>query len=212
MSVLSSLKTYYINLSHDKKYPIVFGENAYLSIDQKDLGEATKALIVTNRTIKDLCADFFENLTAHLPLDIEFFVIDDGESYKALETVSSIIDACIAHDMGRKDVVLAVGGGVVGDMAGFAASIYLRGVPLIQMPTSLLAQVDAAIGGKTGVNHAHVKNLIGTFYQPVKTIVDPSLLSSLPKPQMKEGLAEVIKYGVIMDKPLFWYIEQYPLQ
>ena len=209
MSVLSSLKTYYINLSHDKKYPIVFGENAYLSIDQKDLGEATKALIVTNRTIKDLCADFFENLTAHLPLEIEFFVIDDGESTKALETVSSIIDACIAHDMGRKDVVLAVGGGVVGDMAGFAASIYLRGVPLIQMPTSLLAQVDAAIGGKTGVNHAHGKNLIGTFYQPVKTIVDPSLLSSLPKPQMKEGLAEVIKYGVIMDKPLFWYIEQH---
>lgn len=209
MSVISSLKTYYINIAQDKKYPIIFGENAYLSIDQKDLGDATKALIVTNSTIKEACHDFFENLVAHLPLDVTFFVIDDGESHKHLDTVSSILDACIAHDMGRKDVVLAVGGGVVGDMAGFAASIYLRGVSLIQMPTSLLAQVDAAIGGKTGVNHESGKNLVGTFYQPIKTIIDPTLLTSLPKAQMKEGLAEVIKYGIIMDKPLFWYIEQH---
>ncbi len=209
MSVTSALKTYYINIAQDRKYPIIFGENAYLSIDQKDLGDATRALIVTNRSIHEACSEFISNLQDHLSVDVDVFILDDGESFKSLESVSSIIDACIAHDMGRKDALIAVGGGVVGDMVGFAASIYLRGISLIQIPTSLLAQVDAAIGGKTGVNHSEGKNLIGTFYQPVKTIVDPTLLRSLSQDRMKEGLAEVIKYGVIMDKPLFWYIEQH---
>tara|TARA_A100001015_G_scaffold321394_1_gene451899 strand:- start:984 stop:2108 length:1125 start_codon:yes stop_codon:yes gene_type:complete len=209
MSVTSSLKTYYINIAPDKKYPIIFGENAYLSISKKDLGDATKVLIVTNDTIYDTHDEFFATLEQHLDCDVEVFVLDDGESHKSLDSVSEILNACISHDMGRKDVLIAVGGGVVGDLAGFAASIYLRGIPLIQMPTSLLAQVDAAIGGKTGANHPNGKNLIGTFYQPIKTIIDPLLLATLPNDQMKEGLAEIIKYGVIMDKPLFWYIEQH---
>ena len=209
MSVASSCKTYYINLSHDKKYPIVFGENAHLSIDKKDLGEATRALIVTNKTVESACSEGLGKLQDQLDLDVSIFVVDDGETLKSLDTVSLIIDACIDHDLGRKDILIAFGGGVIGDMVGFAASIYLRGIPFIQVPTSLLAQVDAAIGGKTGVNHNEGKNLIGAFYQPIKTIVDPTLLRSLGSDQMKEGLAEIIKYGVIMDKPLFWYIEQH---
>ena len=209
MTVASSLKTYYINIAPDKKFPIIFGENAYLSIDKKDLGDATRGLIVTNQTVYNLLGDFFIKLEDHLTIDIEIFILEDGESHKSLDSVSNILDACIDHDMGRKDVIIAIGGGVVGDMAGFAASIYLRGIGLIQIPTSLLAQVDAAIGGKTGVNHDQGKNLIGTFYQPIKTIIDPLMLTTLSQEHMQEGLAEIIKYGVIMDKPLFWYIEQH---
>ena len=209
MSVASSLKTYYINLSSDKKYPIIFGEQAIQAIDQKDMGDAQRVLIVTNRTVEVACQHVITDLKAQFTQTVDVHVLDDGESLKSLDTVSAIIDACIAHDMGRKDVLIALGGGVVGDMVGFAASIYLRGISFIQIPTSLLAQVDAAIGGKTGVNHSEGKNLIGTFYQPIKTIIDPTLLRSLGMDQMKEGLAEIIKYGVIMDKPLFWYIEQH---
>ena len=209
MSVASSLKTYYINLSSDKKYPIIFGEQAIQAIDQKDMGDAQRVLIVTNRTVEVACQHVITDLKAQFTQTVDVHVLDDGESLKSLDTVSAIIDACIAHDMGRKDVLSALGGGVVGDMVGFAASIYLRGISFIQIPTSLLAQVDAAIGGKTGVNHSEGKNLIGTFYQPIKTIIDPTLLRSLGMDQMKEGLAEIIKYGVIMDKPLFWYIEQH---
>ena len=208
MSVTSSLKTYYINFAQDKKFPIVFGEGAVSSIE-KDYGDATKALLVTNSVVREKCSGLIDQIIEHLPIDVFTHVIDDGEQFKHLDTVSGIVDACIQHGLGRKDLIVSVGGGVTGDMVGFAASVYLRGVNVIQVPTSLLAQVDAAIGGKTGVNHSKGKNLIGTFYQPIKTIIDPSVLSSLSSQGMKEGLAEIIKYGVIKDKPLFWYIEQH---
>ncbi|MGC6366373.1 MAG: 3-dehydroquinate synthase [Candidatus Marinamargulisbacteria bacterium] len=205
----SALKTYYINISSSKKYPIVFGESALSCIDKNDLSGATKAVIVTNQTILDQCAHLINELTAMIDLEIHTIIINDGEAYKSLETVQTIVDECLEFGVGRKDVLFSIGGGVVGDMAGFAASIYLRGISFFQVPTSLLAQVDAAIGGKTGVNHAIGKNLIGTFYQPKKTLIDPRFLATLPEAQMKEGLAEVIKYGVIMDKPLFWYLEEH---
>jgi 3-dehydroquinate synthase len=208
MSAISSLKTYYINISSGKKYPIIFGDNAVSGISANDISMATKALIVTNTTVAHECRAYIDSIKNHVELDIELLQLDDGESTKSMDTVMTIINKCLSHKMGRKDVVFSLGGGVVGDMAGFAASIYLRGIPFFQMPTSLLAQVDAAIGGKTGVNHSFGKNLVGTFYQPVKTFVDPSVLHTLSKEQMKEGLAEIIKYGIIMDKPLFWYIEE----
>ena len=209
MAMTSALKTYYINISSSKKYPIVFGESAITCIDKNDLAGATKGVIVTNQTILNACAHLIDELKARLDLDLHTIVIDDGEEYKSLETVQTIVNECLEFGVGRKDVLFSVGGGVVGDMAGFAASIYLRGISFFQVPTSLLAQVDAAIGGKTGVNHTIGKNLIGTFYQPKKTLIDPRFLITLPKEQMKEGLAEVIKYGVIMDKPLFWYLEEH---
>ena len=204
----ASLKTYFINLTH-KKFPIVFGPQAVGGIQLKSIPNATRALIVTNTTVQQACQACIHAITQQLGLSTEVVVLDDGESFKTLSTVSRIIDACIDHSMSRHDIIIAVGGGVVGDMAGFAAAVYLRGVPFIQVPTSLLGQVDAAIGGKTGVNHAKGKNLIGAFYQPVQTIIDPSLLSTLQPAQMKEGLAEIVKYAVIMDKPLFWYIQQH---
>jgi len=209
MSATSSLKTYYINISSGKKYPIIFGDNAIAGMSSNDISMATKALIVTNTTIAKECEGYIRSVMNAIDLDLDILQLEDGESVKSMDSVMTIVDHCLKHKMGRKDVIFALGGGVVGDMAGFAASIYLRGIPFFQLPTSLLAQVDAAIGGKTGVNHSSGKNLIGTFYQPVKTFIDPTVLASLSKEQMKEGLAEIIKYGVIMDKPLFWYIEEH---
>ena len=209
MVMTRSLKTFYINLSTDKKFPIIFGEGAFSSVNPMDIGDATKAIIVTNSKIREACSELIDSIQSSLDIDVFIYELNDGEQYKQLDTLSEIINVCIQHELGRKDLLIAVGGGVVGDITGFAASVYLRGIPFFQVPTSLLAQVDAAIGGKTGVNHEKGKNLIGSFYQPVKTLIDPSALISLSETQMKEGLAEIIKYGVIADKPLFWYIEQH---
>ena len=208
MSVAHSLKTYFINLS-TKKYPIYFGPKASQGMVLQSMPNASRGLIVTNTTVQEACDDCIKTIGHQLGIRPMVLALEDGESFKTLASVARIIDACIEHQMTRHDIIIAVGGGVVGDMAGFAAASYLRGIPFIQVPTSLLGQVDAAIGGKTGVNHAHGKNLIGAFYQPIQTIIDPTLLESLKPEQMKEGLAEIVKYAVIMDKPLFWYIEQH---
>jgi len=123
--------------------------------------------------------------------------------------LSKILDALVTQRLERQDVVLALGGGVVGDVAGFAASVYLRGVPFVQVPTTLVAQVDSSVGGKTGVNHPIGKNLIGAFYQPRVVVIDPQVLQTLPKREWVAGLAEVIKYGMIADQKFFEYLEQH---
>ena len=209
MSISSSIKSIYINLAQDKKYPISFGKTPFQSLTRNDIGDATKILVITNQTVLNVCKNYLKDVSESLPCDVFFHVMVDGENFKTLDSFSSIIDDCVNYRLGRKDLIIAFGGGVVGDIAGFAAAAYLRGIRFIQYPTSLLAQVDAAIGGKTGVNHSRGKNLIGAFHQPIKTLVDPSLLSTLPPKEMKEGLAEIIKYGIIQDKPLFWYLEQH---
>ena len=135
-------------------------------------------------------------------------LIPDGEEYKTVKSLQTIYDCLIAERFERKSCVLALGGGVVGDMAGFAAATYLRGVPYVQVPTTLLAQVDSSVGGKTGVNHADGKNLIGAFYQPKLVLIDVSVLRTLPRRELVAGLAEVIKYGVIEDANLFTLLEQ----
>ncbi|RAP33939.1 3-dehydroquinate synthase [Candidatus Marinamargulisbacteria bacterium SCGC AG-439-L15] len=135
--------------------------------------------------------------------------VPSGESHKTLDTVFECIGQLIDAKLERKDTIIALGGGVVGDVAGFVASTYLRGINLIQVPTSLLAQVDAAIGGKTGVNHPKGKNLIGTFYQPKLVLIDTDTLDTLPKEELLSGLAEVVKYGMILDSPLFDYMESH---
>ena len=129
--------------------------------------------------------------------------IPDGERHKNLQTVGRVYDALIRAHADRASAIVAVGGGVLGDTAGFAAATYLRGVPVVQVPTTLLAQVDSAIGGKVGVNHAQGKNLIGAFHPPALVVVDPALLSTLPRREFRAGLYEVIKYGVIASRPLF---------
>ena len=134
--------------------------------------------------------------------------ISDGERAKTLRTVSRLIDAMLELGLTRQSTVIALGGGVVGDVAGFAASIYLRGIAVVQVPTTLLAQVDSSVGGKTGVNHAAGKNLIGCFHQPPLVIADPGLLASLPEREYRSGLWEALKYGVIRDRNLFDHFER----
>jgi 3-dehydroquinate synthase len=134
-------------------------------------------------------------------------VLPDGEAHKTLANVSRILDVLVANRFGRDARVIALGGGVVGDMAGFAAACYQRGIDLVQLPTTLLAQVDSSVGGKTGVNHAGGKNLIGSFHQPAAVIVDTDTLATLPARELRAGLAEVIKYALIGDAGFFAWLE-----
>ena len=162
------------------------------------LGAPRRRFIVSNATVWNLHRDAFSGLTAEEPI-----LIPDGERYKQLATVGRIYDALIRSAADRATTIVAVGGGVVGDIAGFAAATYLRGVPVIQVPTTLLAQVDSAIGGKVGVNHPAGKNLIGAYHQPAAVVVDPEILATLPRREFRAGLYEVVKYGVIASRPLF---------
>jgi 3-dehydroquinate synthase len=157
-----------------------------------------RRFIVSNATVWRLHEDAFAGVTAEEPI-----LLPDGERHKNLQTVGRIYDALIRARADRASALVAVGGGVVGDTAGFAAATYLRGVPIIQVPTTLLAQVDSAIGGKVGVNHAQGKNLIGAFHPPALVLVDPTLLGTLPRREFRAGLYEVIKYGVIASAELF---------
>ncbi len=157
-----------------------------------------RRFIVSNPIVWRFHGDAFAGLTSEDPI-----LLPDGERHKNLQTVGRIYDALIRAHADRSSALIAVGGGVVGDTAGFAAATFLRGVPIVQVPTTLLAQVDSAIGGKVGVNHAHGKNLIGAFHPPALVLVDPVLLSTLPRREFRAGLYEVIKYGVIASPDLF---------
>jgi 3-dehydroquinate synthase len=134
---------------------------------------------------------------------VEPILIPDGERFKTLQSVSRIYDALIRANADRASVLIAIGGGVIGDTAGFAAATFLRGIPLVHVPTTLLAQVDSSIGGKVGVNHALGKNLIGAFHQPALVVIDPAMLRTLPRREFRSGLYEVVKYGMIASRPLF---------
>jgi 3-dehydroquinate synthase len=157
-----------------------------------------RRFVVSSPPIWRLHSATFEGLTAEPPI-----LIPDGERHKRVSTVGRIYDALVQAGADRATTIVAIGGGVVGDVAGFAAATFLRGVPVVQVPTTLLAQVDSAIGGKVGVNHALGKNLIGAFHQPLAVVIDPELLATLPRRELRAGLYEVVKYGVIASRPLF---------
>jgi 3-dehydroquinate synthase len=157
-----------------------------------------RRFIVSNATVWRLHEDTFSGLTAEDPI-----LLPDGERHKNLQTVGRIYDALIRARADRATAIIAIGGGVLGDTAGFAAATFLRGVPVVQVPTTLLAQVDSAIGGKVGVNHAQGKNLIGAFHPPALVVVDPTILATLPRREFRAGLYEVVKYGVIASPTLF---------
>ncbi len=166
-----------------------------------------RVAIVTNEVVGPLyLAPVAEAFAAHDPLVI---TLPDGEAQKTLATIDGIVDRLLAARCDRQTTLVALGGGVVGDITGFAASVYQRGVPFVQIPTTLLAQVDSSVGGKTGVNHPRGKNMIGTFYQPVSVIIDPDTLQTLPSRERAAGLAEVIKYGAIGDAAFFDWLEQH---
>lgn len=179
------------------------------------LGEKVKSLfpdskvvmIITNPTVRSLYGRYVQKqleAAGILPLVAE---VPDGEEYKSLSSTERLYDLAYSKDLDRKSPILALGGGVIGDLAGFVAATYLRGVPLIQVPTTLLAQVDSSVGGKVAVNHPQGKNIIGAFYQPAAVIADLSSLKTLNEREIRAGLAEVIKYGVIADSEFFTWLE-----
>ena len=157
-----------------------------------------RRFVVSTAHVWELHGDAVSGVTQEEPI-----ILPDGERYKNVSTVMRIYDALIKAAADRASCIVALGGGVVGDMAGFAAATFLRGVPVVQVPTTLLAQIDAAIGGKTGVNHPLGKNLIGAYHQPLAVVADPLLLATLPRREFRAGLYEAIKYGVIASRPLF---------
>jgi 3-dehydroquinate synthase len=190
----------------DRSYPILIGEGL---LRQSELVRqhvpARNILIVSNTTVAPL---YMESLTAALRAErVVEATLPDGEAHKTLATVSRVLDVLVANRFGRDCTVVALGGGVVGDMAGFAAACYQRGVAYVQVPTTLLAQVDSSVGGKTGVNHPGGKNLIGAFHQPDAVLADTATLATLPVRELRAGLAEVIKYGLICDAPFFDWLE-----
>ena len=171
-----------------------------------------KVLIITDRNVNLLYAEAVANSLRSAGFKAAIFVVEPGEGSKTLATADKIFTQAINIGLDRKSPIIAVGGGVVGDLAGFVASTYLRGVPFIQVPTTLLAQVDSSVGGKTAVNHPLGKNLIGAFYQPQLVVVDPLVLDTLPDRELKAGLAEVIKYGIIADPVFFAYLTSHAEQ
>ena len=191
-----------------RSYPILIGEG--LLGQPELLGKhvpARDVLIVSNTTVAPL---YLDTLGAALrPRRVVEVILPDGESHKVLANVARILDVLVANRFARDCAVVALGGGVVGDMAGFAAASYQRGVSYVQVPTTLLSQVDSSVGGKTGVNHPGGKNLIGAFHQPILVLADTRTLASLPPRELRAGLAEVIKYGLICDAAFFAWLEKH---
>lgn len=190
----------------ERSYPIVIGPGIISSAASfAGAIRSRQVMVVTNETVAPLYLD--KLLQALHGFQVEQVVLPDGEQYKTLGTLNSIFDALLRSRFDRSCTLAALGGGVVGDMAGFAAAIYQRGVDFVQVPTTLLSQVDSSVGGKTGVNHPLGKNMIGAFHQPRCVIADTDTLDTLPDRELSAGLAEVIKYGVINDLAFFEWLE-----
>ncbi|MBT1445322.1 3-dehydroquinate synthase [Shewanella sp. JM162201] len=166
-----------------------------------------KVLIVSNETVAPLYLELISAQVSAAAAQVASVVLPDGEQYKTLESLNLVFDALLERNYGRDCVLIALGGGVIGDMTGFAAACYQRGVDFIQIPTTLLSQVDSSVGGKTAVNHPLGKNMIGAFYQPRQVIIDTQCLQTLPKREFAAGMAEVIKYGIIWDSEFFAWLE-----
>lgn len=190
----------------ERSYPIYIGVDNLC--DPEILTRHIKSkqvVVVTNETIAPL---YLDKVKKHLQqYQLEVVILPDGEQYKTLAIMETIFDALLTGKFSRNTTLIALGGGVIGDISGFAAACYQRGIPFIQIPTTLLAQVDSSVGGKTGVNHALGKNMIGAFYQPQSVIIDVKVLETLDDRQLAAGLAEVIKYGLIQDADFFSWIE-----
>ena len=192
----------------DRSYDIHIGQRLLgRSETWGSLPKASTAMIVTNDTIAPLYEAALRAAISPLYKQVHTVVLPDGEAHKDWQTLNLIFDALLSKGCDRKTVLFALGGGVIGDMTGFAAASYMRGVPFVQVPTTLLSQVDSSVGGKTAINHPLGKNMIGAFYQPVRVICDLNTLTTLPKRELSAGLAEVIKYGPIADMEFFDWIE-----
>ncbi|XNX03135.1 bifunctional shikimate kinase/3-dehydroquinate synthase AroKB [Massilia cellulosiltytica] len=193
----------------DRSYPIAIGRGLLddTSLLNRHIGGSGKVAIVTNTTVAPLYLDKVAGPLRAAGREVVPIILRDGEEFKNWESLNEVFDALLANKCDRKTTLVALGGGVIGDMTGFAAATYMRGVPFVQIPTTLLAQVDSSVGGKTGINHPLGKNMIGAFYQPRAVIADTATLDTLPDRELSAGLAEVIKHGAILDAPFFDWIE-----
>lgn len=190
----------------ERSYPIFIGPGLLGNADLlTPYIKGKQVCIVTNETIAPIYLDLLKESLADFHVDV--VILPDGESHKTLETLNQIYTTLLEKRHNRTTTLIALGGGVVGDMTGFAAASYQRGVDFIQVPTTLLSQVDSSVGGKTGVNHALGKNMIGAFHQPNVVVIDTAVLSTLPQRELAAGFAEVVKYGLIADKPFFSWLE-----
>lgn len=192
-----------------RSYPILIGTDILDQASSWDnLPEDAQALIVSNTTVAPLYAARLQQVLAGRFRQVLCVELPDGEQHKTWQSLNRIFDALLEHQCDRKTVLFALGGGVVGDITGFAAACYMRGVPFVQVPTTLLAQVDSSVGGKTAINHPLGKNMIGAFYQPRRVVCDMATLATLPEREFSAGLAEIIKYGPIADMEFFDWLEQ----
>jgi 3-dehydroquinate synthase len=192
----------------DRSYPIHIGSGL---LEQADLIAGAlpipRAAIVTNAVVAPLYLDRLASRLRGSGVRVSEIILPDGEAYKNWETLNTIFDGLLAGRCDRATTIIALGGGVVGDLAGFAAASYQRGVPFIQVPTTLLSQVDSSVGGKTGINHPRGKNMVGAFWQPRLVLADTDTLNTLPDRELSAGMAEVIKYGLIRDLPFLEWLE-----
>lgn len=197
-----------LTLPGERSYPILLGNGLLGTPNLLEPYTGNQALVVTNAAVAGLYLTQVRRSLASVA-HVDVVEIGDGETFKTLNTYAAILDALIDKRHNRSTTVVALGGGVVGDVAGFAAATYQRGVGLVQIPTTLLALVDSSVGGKTAVNHPGGKNLIGAFYQPRVVVADVGVLATLPEREFRAGLAEVIKYGVIADAEFFGWLESH---
>ena len=194
----------------ENSYPIYIGENVLSQVGAlcRKHVKSVRAVVITDENVHNLySAAVSESLRAQ-NLEVDEIVVAPGEKSKDLQVISDILTKLLAANFERHSIVIALGGGVVGDLAGFVAAIILRGVPYVQIPTTLLAQTDSSVGGKVGVNHAVGKNLIGSFYQPRFVLIDVAVLQSLPQRELVAGMAEVVKYGAIWEPEILNIIDK----
>jgi 3-dehydroquinate synthase len=197
-----------LNVALDNRsYPITIGENLLSQFEHFKLHSGQRVLVVTNDTIAPIYLQHLLDMLEAHGVKTDSVIVPDGEQYKTMETWNQILTALLANNHTRSSILVALGGGVIGDVAGFAASAYQRGIKFIQVPTTLLSQVDSSVGGKTAINHPLGKNMIGAFYQPQSVVIDINCLKTLPQRELSAGLAEVIKYGIIMDSAFFNWLE-----
>ncbi|MGF7432285.1 3-dehydroquinate synthase [Pasteurella bettyae] len=193
----------------ERRYPIYIGESLLTNVAVYPLQAEDKVMIVSNPTIAQYYLKPVTETLEKIGCKVSHVLLPDGEKYKNLDSLNRVFTALLEENHGRDTTLIALGGGVIGDIVGYAAASYQRGIRFIQIPTTLLAQVDSSVGGKTAVNHELGKNMIGAFYQPITVIIDTTTLNTLPKREVNAGLAEVIKYGAILDLAFFEWLEEH---
>lgn len=204
------MKTVKVNLgSRSYKIHISAGVLGELGRHFKAYPDVTKVVVITDKNVERFYGEIVTKGLQTYKQDVSVISIDPGEEQKSLPSAEDLYNRLFELDMDRRGLIVAVGGGVVGDLAGYVAATYMRGIAYIQVPTTLLAQVDSSVGGKVAVNHAKGKNLIGAFYQPKAVYIDPQTLKTLPRDELTQGLVEVIKYGIIRDASFFDYLDKH---